>query len=64
MSNRIDALETNLSFFEDTLEKLSNQLINQQQEILSLKAKIQKVNSRLDSMKPSDTNEESPPPHY
>ena len=60
---RINELEAKNTFQEDAIERLSDEVRRQQQEIISLKDKLLTLISSLEKNNPSEENEEKPP-HY
>ena len=67
LQQKIDHLETQLAFQEDTIEQLNQALANQQFQIDKMDFKLQQVTERMKQIEPSnmaDSSEEAPPPHY
>ena len=67
LQHKIDHLETQLAFQEDTIECLNQALSNQQFQIDKMDFKLQQVMERIKQMEPSNiagSDEEVPPPHY
>ena len=65
LSDRIDALETRLTFQDETIETLNKTITAQWQQIDALTRQVANLNERLqeaESHAPGVTNE--PPPHY
>ena len=65
LSNRIDALETRLTFQDDTIETLNQTITAQRLKIDALTRQIAELNDRLreaETASPGAANE--PPPHY
>jgi SlyX protein len=65
LSDRIDVLETRLTFQDETIETLNKTITAQWQQIDALTRQIANLNERLqeaESRVPGITNE--PPPHY
>jgi SlyX protein len=65
LSNRIDALETRLTFQDDTIETLNQTITAQWLKIDALTRQIAELNDRLreaETASPGAANE--PPPHY
>ena len=60
---RINELEAKNTFQEDAIERLSDEVRRQQQEIISLKDKLFTLISSLEKNNPSQESEEKPP-HY
>ena len=67
MNQRIEELETQLAFQEDTLQALNEIVTRQQSQIDTLSRDVQVLLAQLqqlsDSMQLPD-GEEAPPPHY
>jgi SlyX protein len=64
---RIEALETKLTFQEDTIQVLNDALIEQQARIDHLEAMLKLVSERVLTTPEEAQNEsapEPPPPHY
>lgn len=65
---RISHLESRLTFSEDALEQLSNQVATQQKELEELRLLVRHLNLRLQELQQagpeSAPGEEPPPPHY
>ena len=64
---RIEALETKLTFQEDTIQVLNDALIEQQARIDHLEAMLKLVSERVLNAPDEVQNEsapEPPPPHY
>jgi SlyX protein len=65
LSDRIDALETRLTFQDETIETLNKTITAQWQHIDALTRQVANLNERLqeaESQAPAVGNE--PPPHY
>jgi SlyX protein len=65
LSDRIDALETRLTFQDETIETLNKTITAQWQQIDALTRQLANLNERLqetESHAPAIGNE--PPPHY
>jgi SlyX protein len=65
LSDRIDALETRLTFQDETIETLNKTITAQWQQIDALTRQVANLNERLqeaESHATGITNE--PPPHY
>ena len=65
LMDRIDALETRLTYQEETIETLNQAITKQWLEIDRLKHQLSEMKARLqeaESHAPGPTNE--PPPHY
>jgi len=66
-AERIEALETKLAFQEDTIQALSDVLIEQQTRIDHLEAMLKLITERLLAQPdedPAQSAPEPPPPHY
>ena len=61
--DRLNDLETRLAFQDDSLAKLSDALIGQQQRILQLEKTLELVIGQLNDLRQTDPEDE-PPPHY
>ena len=65
LSERIDVLETRLTFQDETIETLNKTITAQWQQIDALTRQVAALNERLQEAEantPAATNE--PPPHY
>jgi len=65
--NRLETLETQQAFQEDTIESLNVVIIQQQQDIERLDLKIGVLQERVKQSagnQPEMAAEEPPPPHY
>lgn len=64
---RLEQLETQQAFQEDTIEKLNQALTQLQFDYSQLKVQTQILTKRIRQMQPSTVaheSEETPPPHY
>lgn len=64
---RLIELETKISFDEDIIEKLSDEIAKQQLEIENLKQIVRFMQGKLKDVVDSNValpSEETPPPHY
>ena len=67
LQNRIDDLESQLAFQEDTVQALNEALIDQQAQISALERSLRLLAKKLKGMQPDSVaslSEETPPPHY
>lgn len=67
MENRLIELETKLSFQEDTIHQLSEELIRQGRELEMMRLEMERMKDRMRGMATSiiaSQAEETPPPHY
>ncbi|MDF1563870.1 MAG: SlyX family protein [Deltaproteobacteria bacterium] len=67
MEERITELETLVGFQEQTLERLSADLLEQGRVIVELERRLHAVEEKLGAIPVSpvkDEADESPPPHY
>jgi SlyX protein len=65
LSERVDALETRITYLDETIETLNLTITAQWKEIDTLKRQVSLLGERLqeaESSSPGATNE--PPPHY
>ena len=65
--SRLELVETQQAFQEDTIESLNKEIIQQHQDIQNLELKINILEERLKEAAEATTNsehEEPPPPHY
>jgi len=63
LSERIDVLETRLTFQDETIETLNQTITAQWQQIDALTRQVAALSERLqEALAPAATNE--PPPHY
>ncbi|GAA0343457.1 SlyX family protein [Bowmanella denitrificans] len=63
----IELLQTKVAFQEDTIEKLSQALVDQQKQLHALQFQMKHVIDRLKQQPVSNIaseSEETPPPHY
>lgn len=65
MEQKIEDLQTRLSFQEDTIEQMTKTLVEQQNEMYEIRQMMQHLQKQLAAMAPSDidANDEAPP-HY
>ena len=65
--SRLELVETQQAFQEDTIESLNKEIIQQQQDIQNLELKINILEEQLKEAAEATSNpehEEPPPPHY
>jgi len=67
MEDRLEELETQIAFQNNTLQELNDAIIHQQQQIDQLDASVKLIIDKMrslatDTVKPE--SEETPPPHY
>ena len=65
--HRFIALETQLAFQEDMIQKLDDALAEQQKQILDIKVQLKYATSQIEAMEaqvPDQQSPEPPPPHY
>jgi len=65
--NRIDELETNQSFHDESIEALEKTIAAQHQEIQLLEKKLSLLSDYLKTLRQDiikDPKDEVPPPHY
>ena len=67
VEDRLAELETRVSFQEQLLGELNDQLAGQSRQIDALKEAVRVLHERLQDVAPSqlaDAADETPPPHY
>ncbi|MBC9129808.1 SlyX family protein [Frischella sp. Ac48] len=67
MKNRIEELETKVSFQDITIEELNQIVIQLQSEVTKLKEQLKLLSKKLQATHQSNIaslTEETPPPHY
>ncbi len=65
MENRLEELETQVSFQEDLIQKLDDALISQQHQLLDLQRQLELLIDQVKTMeKVAPEAPEAPPPHY
>ena len=65
MEERLEDLETKVTFQEDLLMRLDDMLVVHQQDISSMKSQLDLVTGQLQElMRMLPEKPESPPPHY
>jgi len=67
MESRLDQLETRTTFQEAAIDALTRNLLDQQQQIETLRSELDYMKSLLRDLAPSAVGaaaDEPPPPHY
>ena len=67
LTTRIEELEMKLMFQDELIEKLSQSLIKQQDDMRKLTRIVDKMNTAMQDMQTAnvvDASMETPPPHY
>lgn len=67
LEQRIDSLETQISFQEDTIESLNKALIAQQEQLLTMQRQLTLFAKKVQEIQPEAVGpqaQEPPPPHY
>ena len=67
MEERITELESRLAFQDDTIQKLNDVIVEQQQQIDQLSVQMSELKEQIQSLVPvlvADEAQETPPPHY
>jgi len=67
VDEQIIELESRIAFQEDAIDKLSDVIARQEQEILRLEKMVQYLNQQVKTMAENPTRlpqDEAPPPHY
>jgi len=66
MDNRLENLETKISYQEHLIEELNEVIISQQKQIDSLEKKLQQLTSFMqeNTGQQASNEPEAPPPHY
>ena len=67
LQNKMDDLETKLSFQELTIEELNQEVIRLNDLVADQQHKLQLILQKLSAIEPSNIasqSEETPPPHY
>ena len=62
--NRFIALETKIAFMDDFINKLQNEVVEQQKLIEILREENKILSSRIMDMKEKNENTNRKPPHY
>ena len=64
LSERIDVLETRLTFQDETIETLSKTITTQWQQIDALTRQVEALSERLREAEANAPAANEPPPHY
>lgn len=67
LQQRIDQLESQLAFQEDTISQLNREVAEHTESMMRMQAQVKYLADRLRSIQPSNIAtqaEETPPPHY
>jgi SlyX protein len=64
LSERIDVLETRLTFQDETIETLNNTITAQWQQIDALTRQVATLSERLQEAETNAPAANEPPPHY
>jgi SlyX protein len=64
ISERIDVLETRLTFQDETIETLNNTITAQWQQIDALTRQVAALSERLQEAEANAPTTNEPPPHY
>ena len=67
MDQRITELESRIAFQDDTIQKLNDVLVTQQNQIDKLIVDLKSLNQQVRTLSPdlvADPVQETPPPHY
>jgi len=67
IQEKVIALETRLSYQDDTVEALNDVVSCQHKQIETLEKQVKILSQRVESLTPADigfADEEPPPPHY
>ena len=66
LETRIDALESKVTFQDDTIEQLNSALVHQQSRIDRLETRVTVLQKQLEAQGTDAADElgEMPPPHY
>lgn len=67
MEERITELESRVAFQDDTIQKLNDVIVAQQEQIDNLTVEVRALAEQLRALSPqfiASESEETPPPHY
>ena len=67
IEERITELESRVAFQDDTIQKLNDVIVEQQQRIDQLSTQMGVLQEQIQSLVPeliADESQETPPPHY
>lgn len=68
VEQRINDLEAQLVFQEDTINQLNDALVDQQNQLITLQRQLRLFAKKVQDMQPGDAviplSQEPPPPHY
>ncbi|WP_455201938.1 SlyX family protein [Kaarinaea lacus] len=67
MEGRITELESRVAFQDDTIQKLNDVIVDQQQQIDQISAQMAVLKEQIKTLSPemlADESQETPPPHY
>jgi len=66
MEQKIEDLQTRLSFQEDTIEQMTRTLVEQQHEMHEIRQMMKHLQKQIVAITPSeiDANNDETPPHY
>ena len=65
MENRLTDLEIRITHQEDSIDELTRTLLEQEKQIVKLKADLERVQKQLTTVSNiASASEETPPPHY
>ncbi len=68
LEQRIENLESQLSFQDDTIESLNTALTTQQSQVMLMEAQLKAFAQKLKTLQPQDAvaalSDDTPPPHY
>jgi len=67
MEERVTELESRVAFQDDTIQKLNDVIVDQQQQIDQLSVQMGALKEQIQALVPeliADESQETPPPHY